>query len=210
MLDGDAARETTQYQRRIGTLVWYIQIEAVKRLTYESWALRTDNCQVRELLATPWYPACMSAKQHWKRISVAKVRGYTHKSDRVNELRYGRYANCFKHSAATTVKFGNYWQRPGTQLACRESSIGKDSSAAAATLIRVIELINSNMAKCQLGIMATSTLSPLLMTFHEAHRHIRSMHDHQNTCSVTASLSRTNCTRYIFRQNHSLTGCRVQ
>jgi len=49
ILEEDAARETTQYQRRLGTLVWHIQIEAVKRLTYDKWALRTDNRQVREL-----------------------------------------------------------------------------------------------------------------------------------------------------------------
>jgi len=40
-------------------------------------------------------------------------------------------------------------------------------------LSRVFELMSSNMAKCQLEIMATSTLSLLLKIFHEARRYTR-------------------------------------
>jgi len=59
------------------------------------------------------------------------------------------------------------------------------------------------MAKCQLEIMATKYVITLIEDIsrgtqtHSMEKE-RSTHDHQNAYSVTTSLSRTNCTRYIF------------
>jgi len=100
-------------------------------------------------------------------------------------------------------------------LHVEKAASGKDSSAAAVTLVkslRVNELEHGKMPIGNYGYKYVITLIEDISRGTQVHsmEKERSTHDHQNAYSVTTSLSRTNCTRYIVRQNHSLTGCRVQ